>query len=141
MTNSRTYEPLDLPQAWGQHLSSFRWTHVATLTHSRLMPPPRLTWLFARFVRHLEQIAQGPVPWFCAVEAGSQSAHLHALLAGTSHLGVRQIAARWTHGYTRVAQYDASRGAAYYVAKAIASAPDSYDVSRRSPPRAMVCTA
>lgn len=126
-----------LPTAWGEHLAAFDWTHVATLTTTHPTPATHLTWLFARFVRHLEQVTQEPIPWFRTLEGSERDCHLHALLAGTQRLTNRQIECRWTHGHTRITRYDPSREAASYVSKALASMPDHYDVSRR-PPRRLV---
>ena len=122
---------------WGAYLSQFEWDHVLHLTSETPTTPRRLVRLFLdRFVRRAAFRARRPVPYFYAVESNvSGHPHLHALVAGSAHLTVRQLAQRWEAGFSRILVYDATKGAAFYVSKSLLDGCDDYDVSRRIPPR------
>lgn len=76
------------------------------------------------------------MPYFYAIESHlSGYPHLHALLAGTASLTVRQLEQRWESGHSRIVVYDPMRGAAFYVSKSLLDVCGEYDVSKRMPPR------
>src|SRR5436309_3441817 len=79
--------------------------------------------------------AQQRVYYFAAVETTAPNwFHLHALLAGTKNLGVRDLTEAWRSGFAQVRVYDPTRGAANYVTKTMGGTlpPDySFDL----PPR------
>ena len=124
-------------QAWGAFLESLEWDHLVTLTTKRPWLPTRLQASFREaFIRPLERLAQRRIDWFLRLEESARHhPHLHALLFGTSDLTCRDLQSRWPKGYSRVSVFRPHEGAGLYLSKGIESAPDSYWLSRRLPPR------
>ena len=128
-------------EAWGDFLHAYQWDHFVTLTYERPVPPARARADFTDgFVRRAAFEARRPLAWFYALEwdAAGERVHVHALIAGTAGLDAGRVGRAWTAGNTCVRQYDATRGAAWYVVKSLVDGrddSDAYDISRRRPPR------
>lgn len=125
-------------RAWAAHLSAFAWSHVVHLTTKKSVTPLRLIRMFQdRFIRRIAFRARQRVPYFYAVETQvTGHPHLHALIAGSSSLKTRELERLWNAGFTRIAEYDPSRAASFYVSKSlVSSCGDDYGVSSRLPER------
>jgi hypothetical protein len=122
-------------EAWGAFLHSYRWDRYLTLTCRRSTTPALLMREVRRFIRRVERAAQGPVRWFVSIESTARDHHhAHALLYGTSRVSSDQLERAWKPGFTRMPRYDATRGAAYYVRKALG---EHYELSAPLPPSAV----
>lgn len=127
--------------AWGDFLHAYQWDHFVTLTYERVVPPARARCDFTDgFVRRAAFEARRPLAWFYALEwdAAGERVHVHALIAGTARLDAGRRGRAWKAGNTCVREYDATRGAAWYVVKSLVDGrddSDNYDISRRRPPR------
>jgi hypothetical protein len=122
---------------WGEYLSEYEWDHAVHLTTRKPMSERRLVREFLNgFIRRLARSAQRCIPYFYAVELQVGGfPHIHALVAGTASLSPREVAARWSQGFTRIVRYTPARGAAFYVSKRVLDVCEEYDVSTRKPPR------
>jgi hypothetical protein len=123
-----------LLRAWGGFLHEFAWDHCATLTFR--YPVQRdiaIKELCDRFLRRLGRNAQRPIACFWAIERGGGQLHIHALIAGTVKLASAGIYSAWQAGYSKVSQYDPSRGAAWYVTKGLFGRCEEYGLTRRMP--------
>lgn len=122
---------------WGDYLSEFKWSHAVDLTTRLEMNERALSHQFVtRFVRNLARFTQGCVPYFYVVEQNVAGfPHVHALIAGTTALRIRDVQRRWKFGYSRVRLYSPGRGAPYYISKTLLEQPDAWDLSGRMPPR------
>ena len=121
-------------RVWGDWLNQFSWDHFATLTFRHQPSSPGAIRRFGVFVRRLEQRAQERVHWFYVLERGAAGMfHLHSLLSGTNRLHAASVADAWSWGRADASDYDARRGAAYYVTKSVASDVVEYDID--PPPR------
>lgn len=125
-------------RAWGDWLNGFAWDHFVTLTTDSGEPfsAPALERAFNRYVASLAPIA-APVElsWFRAIEPNERG-NVHALLAGTSGIGIRALrdAKLWPHGNVHCVKYDGDRGAPHYCTKRIGKGCDDYDISAALPP-------
>lgn len=122
-----------LRYAWGEWLGPIPWSHFATLTFAREPTIEGALRQYRRWIRRLEQRAQRKVYSFRVAErSGGGILHYHALILGTDALSAPAIQLAWSAGRAQVSPYDASRGAAYYVSKDVATSPD-YDVDLPRP--------
>ncbi len=130
----RLLDAMRTRRAWGAFLSGFLWHHFATLTFAYQPSVPVAIRRFGVFVRRLEQRAQERVHWFYVLERGAAGMfHVHSLLSGTNRLHAASVADAWSWGRADASDYDARRGAAYYVTKSVASDVVEYDID--PPPR------
>jgi hypothetical protein len=119
---------------WGVWLNRYAWHHVATLTFRF---PPTVAGVsreVARWLRLLGRNAQRPVACFHGIERGASGfLHVHALTEGTSTLTIKQLQRDWRSGDTRIAIYNPTLGAAWYVTKGVLNQCefDSYNITRR----------
>ena len=118
-----------LRRAWGEWLGKQDWDHFATLTFTH----PNSSWAarrqFHRWIRRLEQRAQGRVHWFFVAEKGAaETLHLHALIDGTRGLPDSALADAWDTGRCDVSKYDRNRGAPHYLTKQIGGPVIDYDL-------------
>lgn len=125
--------------AWGEHLASFEWAHMATLTPR--FPdtrPERLARDYQqKFIRNVARAVGRSVPWFYAMERSRGGVfHLHALLGNTESLDVRELRREWEGGISKITRYSSTGAAAWYVAKTLDRPNDRWerwDASRRTP--------
>lgn len=131
-----TPAPIALTAHMGDWLDSLPWCHFATLTFGERHNEASARRAFARYVRRVEQRAQERCTWFAAFEGLSEAElpHVHALLNGTSRLGVDAVRSAWRGGIAEVRVYKASHGAAHYVAKHLGSERADYDFNLGRPP-------
>ncbi len=138
-TYPRTGGGAGIPDAMGEFLSAYEWSHFVTLTTRTPRSQERILRVFEqRFVRPLARVTQTKIPYFYVVESVLPAGgfpHIHALLGSTEPLPNRLIEKTWTEGFSRVTKYDPRKGAAWYLTKSIESIPDSYGLSRRFPKR------
>ena len=106
--------------AWGEWLESLPWNHFATLTFKYDTSSDAAVREFNRWVRRLEQRAQGRLGYFRVIEAGSgRLLYLHVLIGGTQGLGVSSVKASWQNGMSEVVVYKPHGGATRYVCKGL----------------------
>lgn len=140
----------------GDFLSGYPWAHWCTLT---FRPPateagvgcePREWGRFRKrirsdvdvspqyalrqwrtFKRDTTTHANVPLFWFYGVEFGDRFGrmHLHALLGNTERLPTTVLNQAWPAGYSRILEYDANRGASYYITKYVAKDLAEWDIS------------
>lgn len=131
-----------LRQAWANWLRRFGWAHYCLLTSERELGREAFARAFSAWTRRLTRVAQQGVQYFCALEIGPNGGrcHIHALVAGTECMLPARLAREWPLGGVDIQVYDAVRGGTWYVVKAIAGDPDSYQVSERRPPLGLTAT-
>ncbi len=111
---------LDARRGWGTWLGGFPWHHFATLTFAYQPSPAAASRRLSTWIRRLEQRAQERVYWFYALERGAAGTlHLHSLVSGTRRLRAASVKAAWSYGRADASDYDARRGASYYVTKSL----------------------
>jgi hypothetical protein len=117
-------------RAWGDWLRQFPWDHFATLTFANAASLEDATRLFRRWVRHLEQRAQGSLDWFYVLERGAGGLlHIHSLTQGTGGLDAAALRHSWPGGRSDVSRYDPAKGATHYVSKWLGGDSVDYDIS------------
>lgn len=129
-----------LHTAWGNHLKSYEWDWVATLTPRYAdYPAGRLQREFINgFIRRLSWRAGASVPWFAATEVGAGNVvHIHALLAAKAGR-IDDVRACWKLGISDVTGYDNGGDVTFYLSKSF-TLPDGslerWDCSRTMPAR------
>lgn len=121
-----------LREAWVWYLFQYPWDHACTLTHKQQASEAALADWFSRWVRQLESFGHGRVDWFWVIERGGHLSrtHIHALLANTARIPVRQLEKRWVWGTSDIRPYDDSPVAALqYVVKDMPERCVSYELS------------
>ena len=136
MQSSERVRELTWRRGWGTYLRTFAWTHTLHLTSRFMTSTATMEREFHRFRRIIARNAQGPVPFFYAVEEGVAGfPHIHGLIAGTGHLTTAQLEKRWRLGHTAVGVYDPRLVGCYYCTKDLDSEIDRYDFDFRHLPR------
>lgn len=132
-----------LRSAFVELLAPYAWSHVATATSRYDEGVEKLFREFRNgFVRRLTKMAQGAIPFFVVAErTHAEHAHLHAVIAGSESLQIKQIEAAWKYGFTRIERFDPDRGALPYLAKGISRDNDDFDLSARFPPLRLDATS
>ena len=115
--------------AWGEHVRSYEWDWVATLT-------PRFADYAAGslqrefvegFVRRLSWREGAAVPWFAVTERGAGNVmHIHAMLAAKA-VSIEDVRACWNVGISDVSPYDHNGNMALYLSKTLASPASSFE--------------
>jgi hypothetical protein len=118
-------------EGYGKWLESWPWDHYTTLTFGIKSGPDFARRAFGRWTRRLEQEAGLPLFWFVGFEDGHLLGrlHLHALVGNTGGLSTAWMAESWTPGFSRILQYQPTRGAAFYITKYVTKELLDYDVS------------
>ena len=127
----------EVRRAWGAHLKGFPWDHFVTLTFRFPVSVDGAAREFLHgWVRRVARSAQRAIPCFYGVELGAGGYHhVHALTACTVSLTCECLRKAWKAGQSKIEQYDANLGAAWYVTKGVLGKCEWYDVTRRTPPR------
>lgn len=141
ITIGRSPEPIEtepdsvLGETWGTYLNSFAWDRIVTLTFGDAVSLDKARREVGKWIRRLERNSQQSVPAFYAVErGGSGLRHVHALIAGTARLTIRQIEKAWKGGgFTEIERFDPTRRGAWYASKDLRGWCEWYDVTRRMP--------
>jgi hypothetical protein len=122
-------------RALGEHLKAYDWSQFVTLTNAKPVGNEGARRTFLGYHRRLTRVFQRPIPYFYAIEGdrGTGERHVHALLGRLHGVPLELIRRPWSSGQTHAAVYDANRHAAFYLTKAIAIDPDSYDLSATEP--------
>lgn len=131
------HETAAIRRAWGEWLESLPWGHFVTLTFKYDTSSDAAVREFNRWVRRLEQRAQGPLGYFRVIEEGIGGLHhLHVLIGGTQSIGVSSVKASWPNGMSEVVVYKPHGGAARYVSKSL----ETGDYDLRLPTIWTACT-
>ncbi len=125
-----------LQEEYGAWLERFAWDFFATLTYRDEPKMPTAQRRFHAWTRVLERRGLGSVSWFAVFEyGGAEQLHAHALLGGGAMLSAFDLRDAWRHGLSHAVRYNPKKGAARYIAKAVADPRAEYDISQTLPPR------
>ena len=121
------------PVVWGEWLSEFSWDHFVTLTFRYPVSDEAATREVRRWIRRLEQRAQGRIGRFLVFETDAGGdIHVHAHLEGTSKLAEGHVRSTWRSGISEACPYDPNRGASHYVSKRMSSSDLIWEFARRA---------
>jgi hypothetical protein len=114
-----------LVSAWEEHLRRYAFSHWFTGTYRSPAGEQRAAKSIANFMGAVASVAQKPVA-HAAVYTHSPAGqmHVHALIAGAESLSADRVRELWPHGITHCEPYDATRGAAAYLAQHIIHADE-----------------
>jgi hypothetical protein len=123
-----------LISAWDEQLRRYSFSHWFTGTFRNHASEQRAEKSIQNFVGAVASAAQKPVA-HAAVYTHSPAGqmHVHALIAGAEPLSPDRVRELWPHGITHCEPYDATRGAAAYLAQHIILADEravgGFDIS------------
>ena len=135
-----------LSAAMGDHLASFEWDFIVTLTtddnnrrgrrQRRPVAETELRGEVRRFLRRVAGSVGRPIAYAVSYQSvGGGHAHAHALLGVCGDAAPAAVRRAWKAGISDVTRYDVTRAGAYYVSRFAGADPDSMDVSITMPPR------